>query len=79
MLGNVWQWVDDCWNENYVGAPTDGGAWLEGDCKKRVMRGGSWSNVPVFVRSAARSRASAAGGDFDYSSYAGFRVARTLP
>ena len=79
MLGNVWEWVEDCWNENYVGAPTDGSAWLKGDCTKRVMRGGSWSNMPVFVRSAARSRANAAGGDFDYSSYAGFRVARTLP
>jgi len=79
ILGNIWQWVEDCWHENYVGAPTDGGAWLGGDCTKRVMRGGSWSNTPVFVRSAARSRGNAAGGDFDYSSYAGFRVARTLP
>jgi formylglycine-generating enzyme required for sulfatase activity len=79
MLGNVWQWVNDCWNESYVGAPGDGSSWMSGDCDKRVLRGGSWSNVPVFVRSAARSRADSAGGDFDYSSYAGFRVARTLP
>jgi formylglycine-generating enzyme required for sulfatase activity len=79
MLGNIWQWVEDCWNENYVGAPTNGSAWLAGDCKKRVMRGGSWSNMPVFIRSATRSRGNVAGGDFDYSSYAGFRVARTLP
>ena len=79
ILGNIWQWVEDCWNENYVGAPTDGGAWLDGDCKKRAMRGGSWSNMPVFIRSATRSRGNVAGGDFDYSSYAGLRVARTLP
>lgn len=79
MLGNVWQWVEDCWNESYVGAPTNGSAWLSGDCSKRVMRGGSWSNVPEFVRSATRSRGDAAGGGFDYSSYAGFRLARTLP
>jgi formylglycine-generating enzyme required for sulfatase activity len=79
VLGNVWQWVSDCWNESYVGAPGDGRAWTSGDCSKRVMRGGSWSNVPAFVRSAARSRGDAGGGDSDYSSYAGFRVARTLP
>jgi len=79
MLGNVWEWVDDCWNESYVGAPSDGGAWKSGDCSKHVLRGGSWSNVPVFVRSATRSRADVAERDFDYSSYAGFRVARTLP
>ncbi|HEV8027563.1 MAG TPA: formylglycine-generating enzyme family protein [Stellaceae bacterium] len=79
MLGNVWQWVDDCWNESYVGAPADGSPWLTGDCGKRVLRGGSWSNVPEFVRSASRSRAEETGRGFDYSSYAGFRVARTLP
>jgi len=79
MLGNVWQWVEDCWNESYVGAPADGSAWKSGDCRKRVMRGGSWSNLPVFVRSAARSRGDENGKDFDYSSYAGFRVARSLP
>jgi formylglycine-generating enzyme required for sulfatase activity len=78
MLGNVWQWTADCWNENYAKAPVDGSAWTAGDCTKRVMRGGSWSNIPVFVRSAARSRGDAAGGDFDYSSYAGFRLAKSL-
>ena len=78
-LGNVWQWVADCWNETYVGAPEDGRSWSTGNCRKRVLRGGSWSNVPVFVRSAARSGADADGLDFDYSINAGFRVARTLP
>ena len=79
MLGNVWQWTEDCWNENYAGAPADGSVWKRGDCSKRVLRGGSWSNLPEFLRSAARNKADAAGGDFDYSNYAGFRVARTLP
>ena len=78
MLGNVWQWTDDCWNESYVGAPGDGRAWKHGDCTRRVLRGGSWSNVPEFLRSAARIKADAAGRDFDYSNYAGFRVARSL-
>jgi formylglycine-generating enzyme required for sulfatase activity len=79
MLGNVWQWVEDCWSESYVGAPIDGSAAKNGDCKKRVLRGGSWSNLPVFLRSAARSRGAADGSDFDYSNYSGFRVARSLP
>jgi formylglycine-generating enzyme required for sulfatase activity len=79
MLGNVWQWVEDCWNESYAGAPGDGSAWEHGDCSKRVLRGGSWSNAPEFLRSAARVKGDAAGRDFDYSNYAGFRVARSLP
>jgi formylglycine-generating enzyme required for sulfatase activity len=79
MLGNVWQWVDDCWHESYVGAPGDGRAWKGGDCSKRVMRGGSWSNVPAFIRAATRSRGDVAEADFDYSAYVGFRIARTLP
>jgi formylglycine-generating enzyme required for sulfatase activity len=44
-----------------------------------VIRGGSWDNLPVFVRSAARSSSTADGGEYDYSSLAGFRVARDLP
>ena len=79
MLGNVWQWVNDCWSENYVEAPSDGSSKTNGDCTRRVLRGGSWSNLPSFVRSAARTKAEADGGDSDYSNYAGFRVARTLP
>ena len=40
MHGNVWEWVQDCWNDSYQGAPTDGSAWESGDCSRRVMRGG---------------------------------------
>jgi len=79
MLGNAWQWTADCWHPSYVGAPRDGAAWTSGDCTRHVLRGGSWDNVPIFVRSAARTGAPAVKGEYDYSSLAGFRVARTLP
>jgi formylglycine-generating enzyme required for sulfatase activity len=79
MLGNAWQWTADCWHRNYVGAPLDGSAWVEKSCPKHVIRGGSWDNLPVFVRSASRSASTSNGGAFDYSSYAGFRIARDLP
>jgi len=79
MLGNVWQWTADCWHRSYVGAPGDGRPWLESDCARHVLRGGSWDNVPVFIRSAARTGGEADGGEFDYSSLAGFRLARDLP
>ncbi len=52
MLGNVWEWVEDCYNANYDGAPNDGRAWATGDCSRRVIRGGSWNNSPAIVRSA---------------------------
>lgn len=78
MLGNVWQWTDDCWNESYQGAPADGRPWTGGDCSKRVLRGGSWSNFPKFIRSAARNRDDADHRSHDYANYAGFRVAKTL-
>jgi formylglycine-generating enzyme required for sulfatase activity len=57
MSGNVWEWVEDCWHTNYQGAPTDGSAWLEageGDCGRRVIRGGSWGNFPGFLRVSNR-------------------------
>jgi len=79
VLGNAWQWVEDCWHDNYVGAPVDGTAWTTADCNQHVLRGGSWINVPIYVRSAARTKANPSGRDFDSSIYAGFRVARSLP
>lgn len=55
MVGNVWEWTEDCDHDNYNGAPTDGSAWIEGgDCNSRVVRGGSWSNPPGELRSANR-------------------------
>lgn len=79
MLGNAWQWTADCWHPSYVGAPSDGRAWRTGDCSKHVVRGGSWDNVPIFVRSAVRSGAKNDGNDYDYSTLTGFRLARDLP
>lgn len=55
MLGNVWEWTKNCRNDSYRGAPIDGGAWTSGDCGRRVLRGGSWSDRPDIVRSAYRS------------------------
>ena len=74
MLGNVWEWTEDCWNGSYAGAPSDGSAWKYGDCAKRVLRGGSWFNVPSGLRAANRFRNTTG----LRSIYYGFRVARTL-
>ena len=73
--GNVWEWVQDCWNESYTGAPSDGRAWERGDCSRRVLRGGCWNEIPWIVRSAKRLRGTAGKRD-DCS---GFRIARSLP
>ena len=74
VLGNVWEWTDDCWNGSYAGAPTDGSPWASGDCTLRVLRGGSWDYRPDNLRSAYRSRNSAGYRDFSI----GFRLARTI-
>ena len=74
MHGNVWEWVEDCWNEGYEGAPNDGSAWTGGDCNRRVLRGGSWVNAPGALRSASRERYFPVVQVSDV----GFRVARTL-
>lgn len=79
MLGNAWQWTADCWHPNYKGAPRDGSVWVEKNCTRHVIRGGSWNNLPAFVRSASRSGSIPNGGEYDYSSLTGFRVARDLP
>lgn len=54
MMGNVSEWTQDCWNSNYSGAPSDGSAWLSGNCSIRVLRGGSWGDDPQQLRSAIR-------------------------
>ena len=56
MHGNVRDWVKDCWNDTYVGAPTSGGAWTSGDCSLRVFRGGSWYDLLEWVRSSSRAK-----------------------
>jgi formylglycine-generating enzyme required for sulfatase activity len=72
--GNVWEWVQDCRNANYNGAPLDGAAWTTGDCSSRTLRGGSWDNNPGLLRSANRDRNTPDTRMDDV----GFRVARTL-
>ncbi|WP_024516089.1 SUMF1/EgtB/PvdO family nonheme iron enzyme [Bradyrhizobium sp. Tv2a-2] len=54
MGGGVDQWVEDCWHKNYHGAPTDGSAWVEGDCTSHVIRSGSWRNDQRYARPANR-------------------------
>ena len=71
MHGNVWEWVEDCWNDSYVGAPSDGSAWRSGTCGLRVIRGGSWY-LTWSLRSASRSW-----GARSYRLYfLGFRLAK---
>ena len=72
MIGDAFEWVTDCWNDNYEKAPLDGAAWEAGDCGRRVLRGGSGFTPPGYARTAFRNRF-----DPDYrSSSFGFRVAR---
>ena len=75
MHGNVEEWVRDCWNKSYGGAPNDGSTWLQGVCRKRVFRGGSFGGEAPDLRSANRSN----GKTTDRVSIIGLRVARTLP
>lgn len=71
--GNVWEWVQDCWNDSYSGAPSTGWpAWEAGDCSRRVVRGGSWDGYPGVLRSANRGRII----QEDRGNGLGFRVAK---
>ena len=56
MSGNVWEWVEDCWNKKYPGPPTDGSAWKSRDCSRHMLRGGAWSSYPRYLRSSNRYR-----------------------
>ena len=86
MYGNVWEWTQDCYHPDYVGAPTDGSAWSAPTCSARVVRGSSLSAPPDNLRSAARSQGSVearmkigmdAVADF-HNWNLGMRVARVL-
>ena len=92
MHGNVWEWVQDCLHDDYSGAPADGRAWMVGgNCSSRRLRGGSWEDLPEYLRSANRGWSSSRRRNF-YEEYRpeeyivswkpvrkiGFRIARTL-
>jgi formylglycine-generating enzyme required for sulfatase activity len=75
MIGNVWEWVQDCVHNDYNAAPSDGSAWTGGgDCESRVARGGAWNVVPASVRSSSRLLITSGSVYFNL----GFRVARSL-
>jgi formylglycine-generating enzyme required for sulfatase activity len=54
MAGNVMEWVQDCYQPDYTGAPADGGAITTGDCSRRVVRGGAYDSPSDSLRSASR-------------------------
>lgn len=74
MHGNVWEWCEDIWHDNYDGAPANGSAWLDessGYKSFRVRRGGSWINAPLSCRSTMRAK----DGRIDRRNGIGFRIA----
>ncbi len=74
MHGNLWEWNEDCWHNDYQEAPNDGSVWQDGcSNNSRVLRGGSWINYPNSLRSAGRLNSGAGGRSSDV----GFRAART--
>lgn len=75
MHGNVWEWVEDCYEAGYSTQLSDGSAFTKSSCSARVLRGGSWLYTPLFLRSALRYRYSPGSRSYDL----GFRLARALP
>jgi formylglycine-generating enzyme required for sulfatase activity len=74
MLGNVFQWTEDCWSADYTGAPIDGSARTDGNCSEHELRGGSWFSTPAFVRANYRNHFAT-----DYrTSSVGFRLVRDI-
>jgi formylglycine-generating enzyme required for sulfatase activity len=74
ILGNVTQWTEDCWNESYTEAPTDGAPWIKGNCQRRLARGGDFAGFPPVIRSATRFGLIAE----SRVNLGGFRIAKTL-
>ena len=74
MIGNVWEWTEDCYVNSYSGAPTDGSARDTRDCAQRIVRGGAWNVYPKHLRSADRQTEAPLTRRID----TGFRVARSL-
>lgn len=78
MVGNVWEWVEDCWHPDFTGAPGDGSAWLDSgegaNCRKRVNRGGGWGNGLSALRLSNRDADPAS----NHSDGLGLRVALSV-
>ena len=74
MLGNVFQWTEDCWSPNYIHAPIDGSARTDGNCAEHELRGGSWFSSPEYVRADYRNHF---GADYRTSSV-GIRLVRDV-
>jgi formylglycine-generating enzyme required for sulfatase activity len=74
IAGNVCEWTEDCWHQNYVKAPADGSAWVNRGCKQRVVRGGYWASAPEKSRAAFRFPVTAE----SFGPVIGFRVVRDL-
>jgi formylglycine-generating enzyme required for sulfatase activity len=81
VYGNVWEWVEDCWNTSYSGAPMDGSAVLTGDCNRRGFRGGGYGDIPHFARSTLRNRGDASDrkDDIGFRLVTSDRAPRPLP
>jgi formylglycine-generating enzyme required for sulfatase activity len=75
MHGNVAEWVEDCFHENYQGAPTNGTPWVDPNCNRRVVRGGAFIYPATALRAASRDWANA---DDRLKDYIGIRIARVL-
>ena len=73
MIGNAWEWTQDCWHDSYSGAPENGNAWSQDNCGRRVLRGGSWYDVPDVARAANRDGYNSG----SRSNIFGFRLAKT--
>ncbi len=54
MSGNVWEWVEDCWNKKYPGPQADGSAWKSRNCARHMLRGGAWTSYPRYLRASNR-------------------------
>ena len=74
MIGNVFEWTNDCWNERYRDAPADGQPWISGDCDYRIRRGGSWKSDFWTARTSSRLF----GHPSEPDNLTGFRVAKTI-
>jgi formylglycine-generating enzyme required for sulfatase activity len=74
MLGNAWEWVEDCWQPHYRSHPSDGAALAQAECDRGVVRGGGWHTPSWSVRPARRAKNDPAWR----VDQAGFRIALTI-